>query len=183
MKFQVHGANPQTGDEFEIEDPDNTVGDDGGLIGDGNCDPGEDCITNDELLAMPCDILVLAALEGQITPKNAAGVRAGTIIEGANGPITPGADVILEDMGVQVVPDILANAGGVVTSYFEWIQGLQHDFWEQQEVEQRLEKIMSRAFQQVVEMAEEKKITLRKAALLLGISRVVRAIELRGIYP
>ena len=145
--------------------------------------PDVDCITNDELLAMPCDILVLAALEGQITLKNAASVRAKTIVEGANGPITPGADAILEDMGVQVVPDILANAGGVVTSYFEWIQGLQHYFWDQQEVEQRLEKIMSRAFQQVLEMAEEKKTTMRKAALLLGISRVVQAIELRGIYP
>jgi glutamate dehydrogenase (NAD(P)+) len=145
--------------------------------------PGVDRITNDELLAMPCDILVLAALEGQITTQNAASVRAGTIIEGANGPITPGADGILEDMGVMVVPDILANAGGVVTSYFEWVQGLQHDFWEQQEVEQRLEKIMSRAFQQVVELAQEKKTTMRKAALLLGISRVVKAIELRGIYP
>ena len=145
--------------------------------------PGVDCITNDELLAMPCDILVLAALEGQITPKNAATVRAGTIVEGANGPITPGADAILEDMGVQVVPDILANAGGVVASYFEWVQGLQHDFWEQQEVEQRLEKVMSKAFEQVVAMAQEEKITMRKAALLLGISRVVRAIELRGIYP
>jgi len=145
--------------------------------------PGVDCITNDELLAMPCDILVLAALEGQITSHNAASVRAGTIIEGANGPITPGADAILEDMGVQVVPDILANAGGVVTSYFEWIQGLQHDFWDQQEVEQRLEKIMSKAFEQVVAMSQDKKITMRKAALLLGISKVVRAIELRGIYP
>jgi glutamate dehydrogenase (NAD(P)+) len=145
--------------------------------------PGVDRITNDELLAMPCDILVLAAMEGQITPKNAAGVRAGTIVEGANGPITPRADAILEDMGVQVLPDILANAGGVVASYFEWIQGLQHDFWEQQEVEQRLEKVMSRAFEQVVAMAQEKRITMRKAALLLGISRVVQAIELRGIYP
>ena len=145
--------------------------------------PGVECITNDELLAMPCDILVLAALEGQITAQNAASVRAGTIIEGANGPITPGADSILDDMGVQVVPDILANAGGVVTSYFEWIQGLQHYFWEQQEVEQRLEKVMSKAFQQVVELSQEKKTTMRKAALLLGISRVVQAIELRGIYP
>jgi len=145
--------------------------------------PGVDYITNEELLAMPCDILVLAAMEGQITPKNALGVRAGTIIEGANGPITPRADAILEDMGVQVVPDILANAGGVVASYFEWVQGLQHDFWEQEEVEQRLEKVMSKAFEQVVAMSQEKKITMRKAALLLGISRVVKAIELRGIYP
>ncbi|MDP6101863.1 MAG: Glu/Leu/Phe/Val dehydrogenase [Dehalococcoidia bacterium] len=144
---------------------------------------GVDSITNEELLAMPCDILVLAALEGQITPKNAASVRAGTIIEGANGPITPGADAMLEDMGVQVMPDILANAGGVVTSYFEWIQGLQHYFWERQEVEQRLEKVMSTSFEQVVKMAQEKKTTMRKAALLLGISKVVKAIELRGIYP
>ena len=103
--------------------------------------------------------------------------------DGANGPVTPAADLILEDMGVQVVPDILANAGGVVTSYFEWIQGLQHYFWEHHEVEQRLEKVMSKAFQQVVELAHEKRTTMRKAALLLGISRVVQAIELRGIYP
>jgi glutamate dehydrogenase (NAD(P)+) len=132
---------------------------------------------------MPCDILVLAALEGQITPKNAAAVRAGIIIEGANGPITPAADSILEDMGVQVVPDILANAGGVVASYFEWVQNLQHDFWEQQKVEQRLEKVMVKAFEQVVSISQDKKTTMRKAALLLGISRVVKAIEVRGIYP
>jgi len=145
--------------------------------------PGVDFITNDQLLAMPCDILVLAALEGQITPKNAAAVRAGIIIEGANGPITPAADSILEDMGVQVVPDILANAGGVVASYFEWVQNLQHDFWEQQKVEQRLEKVMVKAFEQVVSISQDKKTTMRKAALLLGISRVVKAIEVRGIYP
>ena len=145
--------------------------------------PGVERISNDELLAMPCDILVLAAMESQITAQNASNVRAGTIIEGANGPVTPAADLILEDMGVQVVPDILANAGGVVTSYFEWIQGLQHYFWEHHEVEQRLEKVMSKAFQQVVELAHEKRTTMRKAALLMGISRVVQAIELRGIYP
>ena len=145
--------------------------------------PGVDHFTNEDLLAMPCDILVLAAIEGQVTASNADRVRAKTIVEGANGPITPAADRILEDMGVQVVPDILANAGGVVTSYFEWIQGRQHDFWEEEEVERRLQRVMSKAFDQVVEVAQERKTTMRKAALLLGISRVAEVIKLRGIYP
>jgi glutamate dehydrogenase (NAD(P)+) len=145
--------------------------------------PGVDHFTNEDLLAMPCDILVLAAIEGQVTASNADRVRAKTIVEGANGPITPAADRILEDMGVQVVPDILANAGGVVTSYFEWIQGRQHDFWEEEEVERRLQRVMSKAFDQVVEVAQERKTTMRKGALLLGISRVAEVIKLRGIYP
>ncbi len=145
--------------------------------------PGVDHLTNEDLLAMPCDILVLAAIEGQLTGANADRVRAKTIVEGANGPITPAADRILEDMGVQVVPDILANAGGVVTSYFEWVQGRQHYFWDGQEVENRLERVMSRAFDQVVDVAKEKKTSMRKGALLLGISRVAEVIQLRGIYP
>ena len=145
--------------------------------------PGVEHVTNEDLLAMPCDILVLAALEGQITADNARDVGARTIVEGANGPITPAADRVLERMGVQVVPDILANAGGVVTSYFEWIQGRQQLFWEQEEVETRLEQVMSRAFDQVVETAQARAVTLRSAALLLAVSRVVHAIELRGIYP
>ena len=145
--------------------------------------PGVDHFTNEDLLAMPCDILVLAAIEGQVTASNADRVRAKTIVEGANGPITPAADRILEDMGVQVVPDILANAGGVVASYFEWIQGRQHDFWEDEEVERRLQRVMSKAFDQVVEVAQERKTTMRKGALLLGISRVAEVIKLRGIYP
>ena len=118
-----------------------------------------------------------------MTASNAAQVRAKTIVEGANGPITPAADRILEDMGVQIVPDILANAGRVVASYFEWIQGRQHDFWEEEEVERRLQRVMSKAFDQVVEVAQERKTTMRKGALLLGISRVAEVIKLRGIYP
>ena len=145
--------------------------------------PGVEHVTNEDLLAMPCDILVLAALEGQVTASNAHNVGARTIVEGANGPITPAADRVLERMGVQVVPDILANAGGVVTSYFEWIQGRQQLFWEQEEVEARLEQVMSRAFDQVVETAQARDVTLRSAALLLAVSRVVHAIELRGLYP
>ena len=145
--------------------------------------PGVEHVTNEDLLAMPCDILVLAALEGQVTADNARNVGARTIVEGANGPITPAADRVLERMGVQVVPDILANAGGVVTSYFEWIQGRQQLFWEQEEVEARLEQVMSRAFDQVVETAQARDVTLRSAALLLAVSRVVHAIELRGLYP
>ena len=145
--------------------------------------PGAEHVTNAELLAMPCDILVLAALEGQVTEANASDVGARIIVEGANGPVTPEADRTLERMGVQVVPDILANAGGVVTSYFEWIQGRQQLFWDRQEVESRLEQIMSRAYDQVVEAAQARDVTLRKAALLLAINRVVEAIELRGFYP
>ena len=145
--------------------------------------PGAEHVTNDDLLAMPCDILVLAALEGQVTGENARNVGARIIVEGANGPVTPEADHALERMGVQVVPDILANAGGVVTSYFEWIQGRQQLFWDRPEVEARLEQVMSKAYDQVVETAQTRGVTLRKAALVLAISRVVEAIELRGFYP
>ena len=145
--------------------------------------PGAEHVTNEDLFAIPCDILVLAALEGQITGENARNVGARIIVEGANGPVTPEADQALERMGVQVVPDILANAGGVVTSYFEWIQGRQQLFWDRQEVEDRLEQVMSKAYDQVVEAAQTRDVTLRKAALVLAISRVVEAIELRGFYP
>ncbi len=145
--------------------------------------PGAESLTNDDLLAMPCDILTLAALEGQVTEDNAHNVGARIIIEGANGPVTPEADRRLERMGVRVAPDILANAGGVVTSYFEWIQGRQQLFWERREVEERLEQVMTRAYDEVAETAEERGVTMRKAALALAVSRVVQAIELRGFYP
>ncbi len=145
--------------------------------------PGTEPITNADLLAMPCDVLVPAALEGQITGRNAGNVRAKIIVEGANGPTTPEADKILERKGVVVVPDILANAGGVTVSYFEWVQGLQFLFWGEDEVNKRLEEIMARAFNEVWRMADECAVPLRLAALMLAIKRVHDATLIRGIYP
>ena len=142
-----------------------------------------DAISNDELLEMPCDILIPAALENQITGSNAPRVKAKVIVEAANGPTTPEADEILNENGITVVPDILANAGGVVVSYFEWIQGLQHYFWELAEVQAKLERIMKNAYDEVVAMATTPKVSLRDAALMLGVGRVAESIKLRGVYP
>ena len=145
--------------------------------------PGGDCITNEELLGLPVDILIPAALEGQIRGDNAAAVRAGLLVEGANGPVTPEADLILAENGVFLVPDILANAGGVIVSYFEWVQGLQAYFWEESEVNERLHRLMVRSFQEVLAWAEREKVGLRMAAYMLGVSRVAEAVRARGIYP
>lgn len=145
--------------------------------------PGHDHITNDELLLLNVDFLVPAALEGQINGDNASGVRARNIVEGANGPTSPAADEILRDKGVFVVPDILANAGGVIVSYFEWVQDLQFYFWEEDEVNARLDKVIASAYREVAASAEEKGLTMREAAMDLGVGRVVEATNLRGIYP
>ena len=142
-----------------------------------------DAISNDELLEMQCDILLPAALENQITGSNAPRVKAKVIVEAANGPTTPEADEMMNENGITVVPDILANAGGVVVSYFEWIQGLQHHFWDLAEVQARLERIMKNAYVEVVAMATTRKVSLREAALMLGIGRVTESIKLRGVYP
>jgi len=142
-----------------------------------------DRITNAELLELPCDILVLAAMEGQLTRDNAPRVKARAIVEGANGPTTPEADRILESKGILVVPDILANAGGVIVSYFEWVQDLQFYFWELSEVENRLESIMKRSFNQVLSTSVEKKVSMRMAAYVQAVSRVVAAHNTRGVYP
>jgi len=142
-----------------------------------------EAITNEELLELNCDILVPAALENQITEKNAARIKARIIAEGANGPTTPEADEILNDKGVFIVPDILANAGGVTVSYFEWVQNLQELIWSEEEVSERLTKIMQRSFREVLEISLSKKIPMRTAALVLGIGRVAEAQRLRGIYP
>jgi len=144
---------------------------------------GGDAIGNAELLTLSVDFLVPAALEGQIHEGNATDIRARFIIEGANGPTTPGADAILADKGVLIVPDILANAGGVIVSYFEWVQDLQFYFWEENEVNDRLHKVITRAYADVASAAEEHQISLREAAMVLGVSRVVEATKLRGIYP
>ena len=142
-----------------------------------------DRITNAELLELPCDILMLAAMEGQISGANAANVKAKIIVEGANGPTSTEADKILEDMGVFIVPDILANAGGVIVSYFEWVQDLQFYFWEEQEVEKRLDSIMKHSFESVLAASKENGVSMRMGAYIQGVSRVVAAHNTRGIYP
>jgi len=140
-------------------------------------------ITNTELLALPCDILVPAAIEDQIVKANAADIKARTIVEGANAPATPEADEILNDKGVFVVPDILANAGGVVVSYFEWVQGVQAFFWSEDEVNRQLQTVMGNAFHEVLEMSQQEKVNMRNAAYMLAIKRIADAMEARGIFP
>jgi glutamate dehydrogenase (NAD(P)+) len=144
---------------------------------------GAEAVTNDELLELPCDILVPSALEGQITKDNAERIKARIIVEGANGPTTPEADEVLHDRKVFVVPDILANAGGVVVSYFEWVQDLQSFFWTEEEINDRLERIMVRSFREVLETSQDKKVDMRTAALVRAVSRLNDALLTRGIYP
>ncbi len=146
--------------------------------------PGSKPIHNRELLELETDILVPAALEGVIHKDNAPRLRCRILAEGANGPTTPQADKILRDNGVYVIPDVLCNAGGVTASYFEWVQGLQSFFWTEDEVNQRLDQIMTRAFTQVHDIYErEGDITTRQAAYMLAVKRVAAAIQKRGIYP
>ncbi|MBI5523440.1 MAG: Glu/Leu/Phe/Val dehydrogenase [Desulfarculus sp.] len=140
-------------------------------------------ITNGELLELDCDILVPAALECVITGANAGKVRARIIVEGANGPTTPEADEVLHDNRVFMVPDILANAGGVTVSYFEWVQNLQNLLWNEEEIDRRLSEIMRKAFNEVLAISQQKNLPMRIAALMLGIERVAKAQELRGVYP
>ncbi len=145
--------------------------------------PDTEAITNAELLELPCDVLVPAALENQLTAKNAPRVKARLIVEAANGPTTPDADHILNDRGIMVVPDILANAGGVTVSYFEWVQDLQRFFWAELEINNRLEQIMMRAYRATCAKAEEQETNLRIGAYLLAVTRVAEATEIRGVYP
>jgi glutamate dehydrogenase (NAD(P)+) len=142
-----------------------------------------DRITNEELLTLPVDILVPAAFENQITTVNASDVKAKIIAEAANGPTTPEADKILNDSGSLVIPDILASAGGVVVSYFEWVQNRNGFYWTEEEVSSRLDQIMTRAYQEVAAISENEKLTMREAATVLGIRRVVEATEIRGMRP
>jgi glutamate dehydrogenase (NAD(P)+) len=140
-------------------------------------------VTNDELLLLDCDVLAPCALEQVITSENADKIKAKLICEGANGPTTPTADEILEDRGVMVLPDVLANAGGVVVSYFEWVQGLQEYFWKEDEVNARLNDITSRAFHETWATYEAKSTTMRIAAYGLAVQRVAEATLTRGLYP
>jgi glutamate dehydrogenase (NAD(P)+) len=140
-------------------------------------------IDNAELLAMDVDVLVLAALEGQLTADNAADVRARIVAEGANGPTTPEADAILNQRGVLVIPDILCNAGGVIVSYFEWVQNLQSYHWKPEDVAERLNGVMTDAFDEVWNVHRERGIDMRLAALSIAVGRVALAQRLRGLYP
>jgi glutamate dehydrogenase (NAD(P)+) len=139
-------------------------------------------IDNEDLLTIDCDVLVPAALENVITSKNAPGIRAKIICEGANGPTTAAADEILEQKGVFVIPDILANAGGVTVSYFEWVQDRGGYFWDEETVNRRLESIMTRAFNDVTTLADRHKVNARIAAYMVAIDRVATMHKLRGLY-
>jgi glutamate dehydrogenase (NAD(P)+) len=144
---------------------------------------GATAITNEELIVLDCDVLAPCALEQVITKENADRVRAKIVCEGANGPTTPEADEILEANGVLILPDVLANAGGVVVSYFEWVQGLQEYFWKEAEVNQRLNEIVNRAFEETWSLAETKDVSMRLAAYGLAVQRVAEATTTRGLYP
>ncbi len=145
--------------------------------------PDVDHLTNEALLELPCDVLVLAALEGQVTEANAGRLQAKMVAEGANGPTTVEADAILAGRGILVLPDILTNAGGVTVSYFEWVQDLGRLFWGRDEIRRRLDEKMSDAFDRVWELSEKKGLTLRSAALVVGIREVAAALDARGLFP
>lgn len=145
--------------------------------------PEAEAVPQDGFLNTQCDILVPAAIETQITMRNAGQIDAKLIVEGANGPTTPEADAILRERGIMVVPDILANAGGVVVSYFEWVQDIQQYFWDLGEVNQKMESIMVKSFDDVFEASEKQKTGMREAAMDLAVGRVVEAITSRGLYP
>jgi glutamate dehydrogenase/leucine dehydrogenase len=144
---------------------------------------GSDDLTNEEILEVECDILVPAALESVITERNAERVKAKMIAEAANGPTTPEADRILYEKGVMVLPDILANAGGVTVSYFEWAQNIEGYYWAEDDVNEKLERVMKRAFKDVYETAGTHTVDMRTAAYMLAISRVADVTRLRGIFP
>jgi glutamate dehydrogenase (NAD(P)+) len=145
--------------------------------------PGADAITNEELLELDCDVLIPAAIEGVVTVKNADAIRARVVCEAANGPITFEGDKVLNERGIFVVPDILANSGGVSVSYFEWVQDIQAYFWSEEEVNDRLRQIMEQAFFEVYDLATEKGLSMRQAAHWIGVGRVAEAHLTRGLFP
>ena len=144
---------------------------------------GSEGVTNEELLELECDILVPAALENQITERNAANVKAKMLAEAANGPTTPKADTILHEKGVFIIPDILANAGGVTVSYFEWVQNLTREHWTVEEVNGKLKVKMVKAFKDVLDLSKKEDVDMRTAALMLGVGRVAEAIKTLGLWP
>jgi glutamate dehydrogenase (NAD(P)+) len=145
--------------------------------------PGADDVSNEELLTLPCDILIPAALENQISARVAQKIQAKVVAEAANGPTTPDADDVLYDRGIFLIPDILCNAGGVTVSYFEWVQDMQSFFWTESRINESLKEIMDRAFEAVYQMSELHEVHMRTAAYMLAVSRVAEATTLRGLYP
>jgi len=145
--------------------------------------PGTDAMTQEELLHLEVDVLIPAALSDAITEKTAVGIKAKIVVEGANAPTTPAGDRILIDKGILTVPDILANSGGVIVSYFEWVQDKQNYFWSAEEVKSNLNEIMMRSFKEVENTATTKKVSWREAAHMIGVGRVAEAHKLRGLYP
>jgi glutamate dehydrogenase (NAD(P)+) len=143
---------------------------------------GEVC-SNEQFWSSPCDILIPAALESQITAVNAGSIQAKLIVEGANGPTTPEADDILRDMNVTIVPDVIANAGGVTVSYFEWVQDFSSFFWTEEEINNRLDKLMIDAFRGICDVAANHKVSLRTATFIVGCERILKARQMRGLYP
>jgi glutamate dehydrogenase (NAD(P)+) len=140
-------------------------------------------ISNEELLHLDVDVLVPAALADAITSKSALGIKARIVVEGANAPTTPEGDRIMLDNGITVVPDILANSGGVIVSYFEWVQDKQNYFWSADQIKENLESMMMRAFAEVRQLVKEKNVSWRDAAMMIGVGRVAEAHKLRGLYP
>jgi glutamate dehydrogenase (NAD(P)+) len=144
---------------------------------------GADVLSQEEFWTIETDILIPAALEGQITEKNASRIRTKIVVEGANGPTTTAADDILHDKGILVIPDVVANAGGVTVSYFEWVQDFSSFFWTEDEINQRLERVMREAFAAVWQVASEHKVSVRTAAFIVACTRILQAREMRGLYP
>lgn len=153
------------------------------LLSESSADGQADSITNAELLTLDVDVLIPAAIENQLTARNAHQLRARLIVEGANGPTTFEAEAILRERAIPIVPDILANAGGVICSYFEWVQGLQWFFWDVAEVRRQLAKMMGQTFNEVWSLASERNLDLRTAAYRLAVHRVAEAIQQRGLFP
>ena len=145
--------------------------------------PGGEDLTNEELLGLECDVLVPAAIDRVINADNAGKVKARLVVEAANHPLTPEADEILANRGIPVLPDILVNAGGVVVSYFEWTQNLYQHHWSEERVNTELGQIMSTAYRAVREQANRQQVSMREAALMVGINRVARVVEMRGFVP
>ena len=145
--------------------------------------PGITHITNDEVLTCPCDVLVPAALENQITEENAPRLNCTSIVEAANGPTTEEADKILEKRGITLIPDIFANSGGVIVSYFEWVQNIQELTWERDQVNDMLEKLMTKSFQNILDAVDECHCTFRMAAYIVALRKLIFAEQMKGIFP